>query len=144
MFTKEMATLSKRQVHRRLDSLSSRAWKALWFSKQYGLELDTLCIKDNKGKQYPLKLPPSSSTSHTPLTHHRLLALPLHNFLVLLHQHHHKFLVLPHLLHLRPLVLWHLPHHKSLSLPTPLQQEPVVLPDPHHHTPQLLCHQYLH
>ena len=68
MFTKEMAALSKRQVRRRLESFSSRARKALWFSKQYGLELDALCFKDNQGNQYPLKMGPSSSTSHAPPT----------------------------------------------------------------------------
>ena len=36
-FVKEMVTLSKRQAHRRLQLLSSRAQKALWFTKQYGL-----------------------------------------------------------------------------------------------------------
>lgn len=68
LFTKEMATLSKRQVLRRLESVSSRAQKALWFSKQYGLELDALCFKDNEGNQYPLKMSPSSSTSRVPPT----------------------------------------------------------------------------
>ena len=50
-FTKEMTTLSKRQATRRVESLSSRAQKALWFSKQYGLELDALCFKDTEGNQ---------------------------------------------------------------------------------------------
>ena len=35
MFTKEMTTVSKRQAHERLESLSIRARKALWFRKQY-------------------------------------------------------------------------------------------------------------
>ena len=62
MFTKEMTTLSKRHAHERLESLSIRAHKALWFRKQYGLQLDTLCIKDTEGNQYPLKISPSRST----------------------------------------------------------------------------------
>ena len=65
-FTKEMTTLSKRQATRRVESLSSRAQKALWFSKQYGLELDALCFKDTEGNQYPLKIPSSNSTSPAP------------------------------------------------------------------------------
>ena len=68
LFTKEMATLSKRQVRRRLEAVSSRARKALWFSKQYGLELDALGFKDKEGNQYPLKMSPSSSTSCAPPT----------------------------------------------------------------------------
>ena len=68
MFTKETTTLSKRQAHERLVSLSIRARKALWFSKQYGLQLDTLCFKDTEGNQYPLQLSPSRSTSPAPPT----------------------------------------------------------------------------
>ena len=68
MFTKETTTLSKRQAHERLVSLSIRARKALWFRKQYGLQLDTLCFKDTEGNQYPLKISPSRSTSPVPPT----------------------------------------------------------------------------
>ena len=63
-----MATLSKRQVRRRSEAVSSRARKALWFSKQYGLELDALGFKDKEGNQYPFKMSPSSSTSCAPPT----------------------------------------------------------------------------
>ena len=68
MFTKEKTTVSKRQAHERLESLSIRAPKALWFRKQYGLQLDTLCFKDTEGNQYPLKISLSRSTSPAPPT----------------------------------------------------------------------------
>ena len=69
MFTKETTTLSKRQAHERLVSLSIRARKALWFRKQYGLQLAlTLCFKDTEGNQYPLKISLSRSTSPAPPT----------------------------------------------------------------------------
>ena len=118
----QQSTVSKRQAHERLESLWIRARKALWFRKQYGLQLDTLCFKDTEGNQYPLKISLSRSTSPAPPT--TLQQTPGSTLLL-----HHK-----------PLVFWHLPHHKSLVLPTPPQQEPLVLPLLHHHKPQLPCH----
>ena len=46
---KDITNLSKRQVDRRLQELGTRAQKALWFAKTFGLEPEVLRLSDSKG-----------------------------------------------------------------------------------------------
>ena len=48
---KNISDLSKRQK-RRIQALGTRAQKALWFAKQFGLELDRLDFLDSNGQKY--------------------------------------------------------------------------------------------
>ena len=49
---KNIGDLSKRQKKRRVQALGTRAQKALWFAKQFGLELDRLDFLDSNGQKY--------------------------------------------------------------------------------------------
>ena len=74
---KDFADLSKRQQKRRVQALSSRAEKALWFVSHFGLELDAIQFRDKSGQKHPMKLKthvqpstveatPSTQTTPTP------------------------------------------------------------------------------
>ena len=62
---KNIGDLSKRQQNRRLQALGTRAQKALWFAKRFGLELDRLEFLDNKGQIYGWSSSSSSSSEDT-------------------------------------------------------------------------------
>ena len=49
---KNISDLLKRQQSRQLQVLGTRAQKALWSAKHFGLELDRLDFLDNKGQKY--------------------------------------------------------------------------------------------
>ena len=49
---KNISDLSKRQLSRQLQALGTRAQKALWFAKHFGLELGRLEFLDNKRQKY--------------------------------------------------------------------------------------------
>lgn len=49
---KNISDLSKQQQKRRMQALGTRAQKALWFSKHFGLELDRLEFLDSNGQKY--------------------------------------------------------------------------------------------
>lgn len=49
---KGISELSKKQQKRRLEALNSRAQKALWFINLFGLEFDSLQLRDNKGTKF--------------------------------------------------------------------------------------------
>jgi predicted RNase H-like nuclease (RuvC/YqgF family) len=55
--TKNIHDISNRQKKRRIQTLRTRAQKALWFSKQFGLDLAALQFEDNKGQTYNWKVP---------------------------------------------------------------------------------------
>ena len=56
-FTKNIHDISDRQKKRRIQTLGTRAQKALWFSKQFGLDLAALQFEDDKGQSYHWKVP---------------------------------------------------------------------------------------
>ena len=49
---KNIGDLSKRQQKRRMQALCTRAQKALWFAKHFGLELERLEFLDSNGQKY--------------------------------------------------------------------------------------------
>jgi hypothetical protein len=81
---KDMANISKRQQKRRIQELGSRAKKALWFTKRFGLEIESLNFFNYKsGDKYsfsnkdtsPVEISPSSSSS-SPSSAHTPEAMP--------------------------------------------------------------------
>lgn len=61
--TKNIHDISNRQKKRRIQTLGTRAQKALWFSKQFGLDLAALQFEDNKGQTYNWKVPETKPIS---------------------------------------------------------------------------------
>jgi predicted acetyltransferase len=61
--TKNIHDISNRQKKRRIQTLGTRAQKALWFSKQFGLDLAALQFEDNKGQTYHWKVPETKPIS---------------------------------------------------------------------------------
>ena len=53
---KDITNLSKRQVDRRLQELGTRAQKALWFAKTFGLEPEVLRLSDSKGHVHSINI----------------------------------------------------------------------------------------
>lgn len=49
---KDIGDLSKRQQKRRIEVLGTRAKKALWFARHFGLELDGLDFSDSNCQKY--------------------------------------------------------------------------------------------
>ena len=49
---KDITELSKKQQKRRLETLNTRAQKALWFINLFGLEFDSLQLRDHKGTKF--------------------------------------------------------------------------------------------
>ncbi|XP_028408194.1 uncharacterized protein LOC114530773 [Dendronephthya gigantea] len=60
---KNIGDLSKRQQKRRLQALGTRAEKALWFAKHFGLELDRVEFLDSNGQKYGWNTTPSSKAT---------------------------------------------------------------------------------
>ena len=79
---KDISELSKKQQKRRLETLNSRAQKALWFINLFGLEFDSLQLRDHKGTKFSVGSSPGQNKSPTagqpvtptvtppPTTHH--------------------------------------------------------------------------
>lgn len=65
---KEFSNLSSKQKKRRIQALSNRAKKALWFSKCFGLELDSITFSDENGHKYSWTESNQASTQSPPLT----------------------------------------------------------------------------
>ncbi len=61
---KNIGDLSKRQQKRRMQALGTRAQKALWFAKHFGLELDRVEFLDSNGEKHGWST--SSSLDATP------------------------------------------------------------------------------
>lgn len=51
---KDFTELSRKQQKRRLDTLTTRAQKALWFIDLFGLQFDSLQLRDQKGMKFLL------------------------------------------------------------------------------------------
>lgn len=66
--TKNIQDISNRQKKRRIQTLGTRAQKALWFSKQFGLDLAALQFKDDKGQAYHWKVPENKPISQDTLS----------------------------------------------------------------------------
>ena len=88
---KNMADLSKRQQNRRLHGLGTRAQKALWFGKHFGLEIDRLEFLDNKGQKYGLIHLTVQKPHYRFFKHHHLQPAVNHRY--------HLTIVPPHIHH---------------------------------------------
>ena len=62
---KDTDSVCERTIHRRLETVATRAKKALWFTKQFGLELDSLQVRDIRGNEYRVKISPSHTSNST-------------------------------------------------------------------------------
>ena len=72
---KEISELSKKQQKRRLETLNSRAQEALWFINLFGLEFDSLQLRDHKETKFSVGSSPGQNklpTTGQPVTpsHH--------------------------------------------------------------------------
>ena len=59
---KDITNLSKRQIDRRLQELGTRAQKALWFAKTFGLEPEVLRLSDSEGHAHSIDLKSKQSS----------------------------------------------------------------------------------
>ena len=59
---KDITNLSKRQIDRRLQELGTRAQKALWFAKTFGLEPEVLRLSDSEGRAHSIDLKSKQSS----------------------------------------------------------------------------------